>query len=434
MWTTLAEIPGDPSTLRVHESGWQSWSPAGTYPGDATSPRPARPEWQTMAFRPERPAPDTGFQGEGLLVVATPDGGTLTFAAPDPTREVPSIRAIPTRTGLVVSADGEVERRHGESGIDAALVAWGDDHRVDVASIEPGWCSWYCHWGDVDEQDVLDTLDAADRLDLPVATVQIDDGHQAGIGDWLERSPRFGPIAGLAERITSSGRRAGIWTAPLLVGGDSLLARAHPEWLVEGAVAAPRHWDQEIRVLDVTNPEAAEHLVDTFAQLRAAGFRYFKLDFLYSGAMPGGRAQDAGPIDAYREALRLVRQGAGDDALLLGCGAPLLPSIGLVDAMRVSPDVDPTWEPPDADVSQPSGRGATLAGAARRWMHGRLWANDPDCIVVRPGVERRDAWADHVATSGGLAMSSDRLDDLDEHGLELTRQLLRPSSPDPVVP
>lgn len=35
--------------------------------------------------------------------------------------------------------------------------------------------------------------------------------------------------------------------------------------------------------------------------------------------------------------MRLIRAGAGPDAILLG-GGPLLPSIGLVDAMRIGPD------------------------------------------------------------------------------------------------
>jgi alpha-galactosidase len=197
-------------------------------------------------------------------------------------------------------------------------------------------------------------------------------------------------------------------------------------------VASPRHWDQRVGVLDVTHPDAAEHLRGVYASLAAEGFTYHKIDFLYAGAMEGRRHADCSGLDAYAQGLRLVREGIGPDATLLGCGAPLLPSVGLVDAMRVSPDVDPRWEPPDGDVSQPSGRGALLAGRARGWMHARLWVNDPDCIVARAEVERRDDWASHVAASGGLAVSSDPLDTLDAHGLDLTRRLLRPSSPDPL--
>ncbi len=104
----------------------------------------------------------------------------------------------------------------------------------------------------------------------------------------------------------------------------------------------------------------------------------------------------------------------------------------LVDAMRISPDIGTHYEPPDGDVSQPSGRGAVLAGRARAFQHARLWVNDPDCLLARPGIERREAWAEHVRASGGLAVSSDPLRALDAWGLETTRRLLGPSSPEPV--
>ena len=149
--------------------------------------------------------------------------------------------------------------------------------------------------------------------------------------------------------------------------------------------------------------------------------------------MDGVRRAACSGLDAYAEGLRLIREGIGEDATLLGCGAPLLPSVGLVDAMRISPDVGPDWEPLDGDVSQPGGRSAVLAGRARTWMHGRFWVNDPDCLIVRPAVERRDEVAANIAASGGLAVSSDPLDALDDHGLALTRALLRPSSAEPVA-
>jgi len=55
-------------------------------------------------------------------------------------------------------------------------------------------------------------------------------------------------------------------------------------------------------------------------------------------------------------------QHSGTQAVLLGCGAPLLPRIGLVDAMRVGPDVLP--EDPDAvpDLARESRRHARAPG------------------------------------------------------------------------
>ena len=141
---------------------------------------------------------------------------------------------------------------------------------------------------------------------------------------------------------------------------------------------------------------------------------------------------ECSPLEAYRQGLRLIRRAAGRDAVLLGCGAPLLPSIGLVDAMRLGPDVLPESPAESSDPSEPDLGNALRVTRARAWMHARLWASDPDCLVARAEIGEREVWASHVEEYGGLAFSSDRLDRLDERGLELTRRVLRPSSTEPV--
>jgi len=90
--------------------------------------------------------------------------------------------------------------------------------------------------------------------------------------------------------------------------------------------------------LDLTHPGVREHLAEELARLRGLGIGYLKLDFLYGGAIPGRRHDDVSEVEAYRRGLALVRDAVGPDVYLLGCGAPILPSVGLVDAMRVSPD------------------------------------------------------------------------------------------------
>lgn len=436
-WTTALELPVDPRTALVYEHGWQSWSPAGVHRVTATSPRPKRERWQTMAFRPERPAPATGFQGEGLLAIQPETGAPVTIvASPDPRVEVASIR-LGVRDGVaVVTADGAVvTSEHGPD-----LVGALEEHADTLArhlgvpdggttrTLGTGWCSWYGYYHDVTEQVVLDELALVEQHGLAVDTIQLDDGYQTGIGDWLDRRtdafPR--PLAELAARIADSGRSAGIWTAPFLVGADSQLAADHPDWLVEGALASDHHWGQPIRVLDVTHPDAAEHLTEVLATLTSWGFSYHKVDFLYGGALPGRRHADVTPLEAYRIGLELLRGAIGEEAVLLGCGAPLLPSIGLVDAMRISPDIDASFAPPLGDVSQPSGQGAVLMGRARAYQHGRWWVNDPDCLMLRPGVERRELWATELAAHGGLAVSGDPLAALDADGLAWTRELLQP--------
>lgn len=435
----IAEASAGPGAV-VFEHGWQSWSPAGLYPANRQSPRAMRPVWHTMGYRPEIPAPDRGFQGEGLLALDPGNGdGVRVWSAPDPRHEVPSIRLVSADGRLVVSANGTVHEDVYQGGIEQALAQWAEGLATRlgvtlVPALPPIWCTWYQYFTQVTEADVLENLAAIERLNLDVGVVQLDDGYQAGIGDWLERSPRFPhPLAELAGRIRDTGRRAGIWTAPLLVGEHSRLAREHPDWLV-GDADAGFNWEQRLAPLDVTHPDAAAYLQQVFRSLASWGFDFFKIDFLYAGALPGRRRQALDPIAAYRAGLRLIREAVGEQATLLGCGAPLLPSIGMVEAMRVSPDVATFIEPPAGDVSRPAQRSAVLAGRARAFQHARWWANDPDCLIARPEVEGREAWAAHVERFGGLRGSSDRLEALDAWGLETTRRVLRPSSTTPLVP
>jgi alpha-galactosidase len=437
----VAELDGA-ADRSVYELGWQSWSPSGLYPATATSARPTSP-LGALSYRAGSPPPDDGFQGEGLLAVTDPDGGVTVVSAPHPAEAVPSIRARVRDGVLQVSADGPVRVWHDPRGLAPAVESWADEVAVAAGvggadglrlrSHPPAWGSWYCYWNAVTEDDLRRTLLDLDRLELDAPVVQLDDGYQAGVGNWLATNDRFGPLADVASRILDTGRGAGLWTAPLLVDGDGDLARRHPDWLVADLAPDMPNWGVPLRVLDVTHPDAAEHLATVFRRLVEWGFTLHKCDFLYVGAMAGRRRADVDGVAAYREALRLIRDAIGPDATLLACGAPLLPAVGLVDLMRVSPDVNPVYGPLGDDWSQPGIAPAIADGAARVWQHGRWWANDPDCIIVRPGeVPDRDEWAAYLGSSPGLRVSSDHLDRLDEHGLDLTRQLLVTSEPRPV--
>src|SRR6266496_4163854 len=217
-----AVLACNPADAQVYEHGWQSWSPTGTYVGTATSPRPVFPKAEITNWRAERPPPTTGFQGEGLVAVqAEPSGPVTVFAAPDPLHDVPSIRVAAQADALTVTSNGttDVHVDEGPGGIAGALARWADAvaDKYDVARpkpVPPMWCSWYCCWDQVTDAQVLDNLSRFDDAQLDIGIVQIDDGYHNGIGDWLDPRPGFGDLTGLASRITDSGRRAGIWTAP----------------------------------------------------------------------------------------------------------------------------------------------------------------------------------------------------------------------------
>jgi alpha-galactosidase len=319
---------------------------------------------------------------------------------------------------LELWADGAVDELQAGD-LDGALVAVGGRLGVrQVTAIPPGWCSWSCYFSRVTEQDVYENVDAAVRRSVPIAIVQIDHGYETDIGDWLDTAPGFGSLQRVAQRIRSASMQPGIWSAPFLVGPSSSVAMRHPDWLVRDADAG-LHWNQRMRILDVTHPAAAEHLAGVYRTLSDWGFSYHKVDFLYAGAIEGRRHSDCSGLDAYREGLRLVRAAIGPDALLLACGAPVLPSIGLCDAMRVGPDVLPEGRGQEPDLES-----LFRITKIRSWMNGRFWVNDPDCLVARPEIVEREALASFLEGYGGVAFSSDRLAALDERGLELTRRVL----------
>jgi alpha-galactosidase len=428
----IDEVRVDPDRARVYEEGWQSWSPTTWYAAAGTSRRPELAWQHAMRFRAGSVLPDRGFQGAGLLVVDPGTGEPVrVYGADHSADHVPDVRAELHGDRVVVgvvtgdAAAGVPVRTSLADGAAAGLAAFGDRYAAAAGATPRAaptvWCSWYRYFLDVTEDDVLENVAAMAEHDLPVDVVQIDDGWASGVGDWTTPSGRFVSLPRLVDRIRAGGRRAGIWLAPFVAGSGSDLARDHPDWLVGDAGT---NWEQDLRGVDLTHPGAREYLWGAVRALRDAGFEYFKLDFLYGGSAPGPRHEDVTPVAAYRSGLELIRDAAGPDAYLLGCGAPILPSVGLVDAMRVSPD---TFHVDAQDGSRGlRGRSATVA---RSWQHGRFWVNDPDCLVTRPSFALRAEWADVVERYGGLRSASDRIAELDDWGLDTTRRVLATAPP-----
>jgi alpha-galactosidase len=439
----IDEFAIDATKATVFEHGWQSWSPSTTYRVGDRPIRPVSERNRFLCYRPETSPGDDVFWGEGLLSVAPGDGsGVRIYAVNDARELVPSIQGEVRGDRFVVSADGPVDQivDAGPGTMDNALARWADEfaNRAGVTAIRQAptiWCSWYQYFTNVTEADMIENIEAIERLDLPVDVVQLDDGYQTAHGDWLTLSDRFESLEGIADRIKSSGRRAGIWVAPFLVFPDSELARRHSDWLVsgpDGPIHAGRNWNRDLFALDTTHPDAMEWITEVFSTMYGWSYDFYKIDFIYAGALPGRRFADVPPLTAYRSGVEQIRTAIGD-SYLLGCGAPILPSVGLVDAMRVSPDTEPQYLPESGDLSQPSVKAAIVTGTGRAFQHGRFWVNDPDDLIARPAVEGREEWADHVRQFGGLRGSSDRIADLDDWGLAVTQELLSESPTEPFI-
>ncbi|MFS0894657.1 glycoside hydrolase family 36 protein [Microbacterium sp. 179-I 3D3 NHS] len=428
------EIPVGPDA-RVYAEGWQSWSPTTWSLRDDRVHLPTEAWQHAMRFRPGVPVADDALQGEGLLVVDPGDGSDArVFGTLDASREVPTIRVRWRGDRVVVETDadpgslslsdpGSLSLSKGPGSGGAALEVFGE--RFGAASgarigrrSPRVWCTWYQYFEEVRAADVVENLRAIDDAGLDVDVVQIDDGWSLGTGEWTAPNPRFGSLPDTVAAILDSGRRAGIWLAPFSVGAGSSVAREHPDWVLGDA---GRNWGDDLRGLDLTHPGVRDYLTRVFTDIRDLGIDYVKLDFLYSGALPGARRDpDATPVSAYRSGLELIREVLGDDAFLLGCGAPILPSVGLVDGMRVAGD---TFHEGGEDGSQ--GLRGRMSVEARSWQHGRFWTNDSDCLVARPEFALREEWADVVLAAPGIRGFSDRLGGLDARGRQLVDALLK---------
>jgi alpha-galactosidase len=311
------------------------------------------------------------------------------------------------------------------------------------APYQVGWCSWYHYFHDVTEADIRHNLALAS--DWPFSVFQVDDGYQLAIGDWLRTIERFpSPLSDLASAIARDGHTPGIWIAPFVAALESEVGQAHPDWFARWPVngrpligMVNPGWGGAVHTLDTTNPDVLDHLERVAHDLVATGFPYLKLDFTYAPHLPGTYADPSRtPAQRVRAGYDAIRRGAGDDAFLLGCGAPLGPCIGVVDGMRIGADVAPWWQvsgdqwrPAGYERGEPATVNAWRNTLTRSFLHRRLWLNDPDCVMLRTertalSPEAMRAWALAVGVSGGMALVSDDLALLDRGSRALLDEVL----------
>jgi alpha-galactosidase len=357
------------------------------------------------------------FLVEGAELVGYVDYFDAEFADPVPLEPLAALGGAPVED--LLEAYGSLVKR---------------ENRVRINPWNPvGWCSWYHYFGNLAWDDVVRNVEAARRLRraMPIEVFQVDDGYEHDIGDWTRGRPGYPSLDGLAGAITKRGFRAGIWTAPFSAAETSDLSAAHPGWLVAESGRpkfAHRSWGRTIHALDLTRPAVQAHLFDLFSGLRKAGFDYFKVDFLFGAAMPGERLKKVTPIQAYRQGLRVIRKAVGK-SFILGCGAPLLPSVGLVDGMRIGEDTAPYWKTRPSAFQGPNAYFALKNAFLRQFMHRRLWLNDPDCLLLRErdidlGRGERELYALACGALDNMVIDSDNLESLGEDGRALFRRAL----------
>jgi len=382
-------LPAPPQAYYRH--GWQSWSLTTWHEPDLRLP-------------PQKPAILRPMQTDPLYALHPAPNGSWLGAVRFQSGKIFLLGAL----GLDAHVALHGRQLHGwyETGAGDWFAAYGDEADIFARYAEllgerlgralgsstphgmkPAprvWCSWYSLYTAITE-DILGRV-FAELGDLPFDVWQVDDGWQVGIGDWEANEKFPSGMEALAAKIRASGRTPGLWLAPLLVVPSSSLFHQHPDWLLRdpdgGLVSAGFNWGEPLYALDTTHPAVLDWLRALMEKVRAWGFDYIKLDFLYAGALPGKRHADMPREAAYRQGLETLRTAMRPDAYFLTCGAPIIPSLGLCDAMRVGPDVAGNWESHRDAVlltnpTTPSTKNAIRTTLNRLWLQ-PLVATDPD--------------------------------------------------------
>ena len=219
-------------------NGWNSWSPTGWR---SLSDEPLR-----IYDNPERlltaddAATDDPSRHLGSVVGALTAGdgqvlllGALSLGAP---------RVAADGFALVGEADNPEAEWFVGIGLErqvferyAGLVVERFGRSTNQAGLV--WSSWYSYFEDIDEDRL--GAEIADLRAYPFDVIQVDDGWEPLVGDWVAGDGFPSGLAALASRIRSAGFRAGLWVAPMICLPNSETARSHPNWLVRDSTGAP---------------------------------------------------------------------------------------------------------------------------------------------------------------------------------------------------
>jgi alpha-galactosidase len=217
-----------PATSRLYGEGFQMLSQTG-----GTLGQPIDLGNYTDAKHYKLPAPGSAKAFYGMMMLSTSPRDNHLLAFTSCSRFIGQFYLSNPSLKIVVDTEGG-ELRPGETWqLERFTYQAGSDREQLLANLADqlvanhpplrfpkpptGWCSWYCFGSRVTAKQVLDNLDFIDKRAQGLRYVQIDDGYQPTMGDWLETGPAFGGnVRGVLKEIRERGFEPAIWVAPFV--------------------------------------------------------------------------------------------------------------------------------------------------------------------------------------------------------------------------
>jgi alpha-galactosidase len=223
--------------------------------------------------------------------------------------------------GEIVLAAGEsyatpwvfiIAAENGLDGVAARLHTWQRSLPAHPAVQPVTLNTWEAVYFDHDPSVLLALVDKAAQVGIE--RFVLDDGwfrgrrnDRAGLGDWsVDDAVWPQGLTPLIDRVRAAGMEFGIWLEPEMVNPDSDLYRAHPDWVLAAGERLPLLQRNQL-VLDLTNPEAWQHVYDRVDDLLSTNsIDHVKWDH-NRNLLEAGSPQHGGAPAAHRQADAFTR-------------------------------------------------------------------------------------------------------------------------------
>ncbi len=297
-------------------------------------------------------------------------------------------------------------RQYGtEDAFEAARLFCGSMCTDSICPAKPlyGSNNWYYAYGSSSREELLRDASYLASLTKGIEDrpfMVIDDGWQSGHsssyngGPWDQANADYGDMAQLASEFKALDVRPGIWFRPLF----DLSGKIPQEWRLA----------RDGGVLDISVPEALEHVKEDVRRIRGWGYELIKHDFstfdLFGrwGMQMGSELTRGGWhfADVSRTSAEIIGsfyravKEAAQDVLVLGCNCIGHLGAGLMEANRTGDDTSGVeWE-------RTRKMGVNTL-AFRLPQQGSFFAADADCVGITDKIpwEKNRQWMELLAES-----------------------------------
>lgn len=275
-----------------------------------------------------------------------------------------------------------------------------------------GGNDWYCNYGSGSREKILGMtakiVECSPKDSIYKPYMVIDDGWEIchrqksskcpeyNGGPWKMSNSFFGDMQSLAREIEVLGAIPGIWIRPLLTAektaGECILRE-----------------NESGITLDPSSEKVLESVKEDMQRIRKWGYKLIKHDFstfdifgkwgneIYDGTEYDICFHDKTKTTAQiiKNFYKAIREGAGEDTLIMGCNTVSHLSAGIFDIQRTGDDTSGTdWE-------RTKKYGVNTL-AFRMGQHDAFYLADADCVGITKEIPWRKnrKWLDVLAKSG----------------------------------